>query len=107
QKTTRLSLGILASLWSALLGVLIVILFGFLVNFLFLQRLEHLLFSDYLTSGMSDPQAFTFFNAFDSASSHLLEAPILASICGTLGGLIMQGRSTLRDRGFWFFRPRS
>ena len=104
HKTSRLSLGILASLWSALLGVLIVLLFGFLLNFLFLQRLEHLLVSDYLSSGMSDPQAFTFFNAFDSASSHLIEAPILAGICGTLGVLIMQGRIALQGRGFRFFR---
>lgn len=107
HKTHHFSLGVLASLWSALLGVLIALLFGFLVNFVFLQRLEHLLFSDYLSSGMRDPQAFTFFNAFDSASSHLIEAPILAGICGTLGALIVQGRTALGERGFRMFRPRS
>ena len=107
RKTSRFSLGILASLWSALLGVLIVLLFGFLMSFLFPQRLEHLLVSDYLSSGMRDPQAFTFFNAFDSASSHLLEAPIFAGICGTLGTFITQGRSALQRRGFRLFQPRT
>lgn len=37
---------------------------------------------------MSDLTTFTFFNTLDSASSHLLEAPILAAIFGTLGALL-------------------
>lgn len=88
QRTGRLLLGSLASVWSALLGVLIAVLFGVIVNMLFLQRLEHLLASDFLRSGMNDPTTFTFFNTLDSASSHLLEAPILAAIFGTLGALL-------------------
>lgn len=107
QKTRQIHLGILASLWSALLGVLIALLFGFAVNFLFTQRLEHILSSDYVSSGMSDPQAFTFFNSLASASSHLVEAPLIAGVCGTIGALAMQGVISLRNRGFLFVRPHS
>jgi len=95
QKTRQLPLGILASLWSALVGVLIALLFGFTVNFFFTQRLEHILSSDYISSGMSDPQAFAFFNTLDSASSHLVEAPIIAGVCGTIGALVCKGISRL------------
>jgi len=94
QRTGHLLLGSLASVWSALLGVLIAVLFGVIVNLVFLQRLEHLLASDYLRSGMRDMTTFTFFNTLDSASSHLLEAPILAAIFGTLGALL--GKSIIR-----------
>lgn len=97
-KTDQFRLGLLASIWSAMLGVLIVVLVGFTLNFLFMQRMEHILVSDYLRSGMSSPQAFTFFNALDSASTHLLEAPILAAVFGSLGGLLMKGLNALRGR---------
>ena len=95
QKTRQLHLGMLASLWSSLVGVLIALLFGFTVNFFFTQRLEHILSSDYISSGMSDPQAFTFFNTLDSASSHLVEAPIIAGVCGTIGALVYKAISRL------------
>lgn len=89
-KTGQILLGIVAGVWSALLGVLIAVCFGFMVNFLFIQRLEYILASDYARSGMHDPRAFTFFNSLDSAFSHLLEAPIIAVVLGTLGALTIK-----------------
>ena len=97
-KTGQFRLGLLASIWSAMLGVLIVVLVGFTLSFLFMQRMEYILASDYLQSGMSNRQAFTFFNALDSASTHLLEAPILATVFGSLGGLLMKSLNVLRGR---------
>lgn len=97
-KTDQIRFGLLASIWSAMLGVLIVVLLGFAVNFFFMQRLEHLLASDYVHSGMQSPEAFTFFNALDSASTHLLEAPLLAAVFGSLGSLVMKGLHSLRGR---------
>ena len=103
-----IDLGRQASLFSTLgFMLLIFLLFGFAVNFLFTQRLEHILSSDYVSSGMSDPQAFTFFHSLESASSHLMEAPLIAAVCGTIGALTMQGLISLRGRGFLFVRPRS
>ncbi len=97
-KTGQVRLGVLASIWSAMLGVLIVILVGFALCFLFMQRLEYILASDYAHSGMGSPQAFTFFSALDNASTHLLEAPILAAIFGSIGGLITKSLNSLRGR---------
>jgi len=36
----------------------------------------------------SNPDAFTFFNAFDNASNHIIIAPIVSIIMGALGGAI-------------------
>src|SRR4051812_46475847 len=46
-KTGQLRLGLLASIWSAMLGVLIVVLVGFTLGFLFTQRMEYILASEY------------------------------------------------------------
>ena len=97
-RTDQIRFGLLASMWSAMLGVLIVVLLGFAVNFFFMQRLEHLLASDYVHSGMQSPEAFTVFNALDSASTHLFEAPLLAAVFGGLGSLIMKGLHSLGGR---------
>ena len=84
-------LGVLCSVWSAMLGVLIALLFGMAVNVLFLQRLETISAADYAKSGMHDPAAYAFFGTLDTASTHLFEAPVYAAICGTLGALIFTG----------------
>jgi len=97
QRTGRMYVGILASLWSAMLGSIIAVFFGLAVNFLFLQRLEQILASDYATSHIQNIQTFTFWNTLDSASSHLLEAPVLAIIFGTLGSLIVRGLKRYRS----------
>jgi len=95
KQSSQLSLGILASVWSSMIGVVIALLFGFTINFLFTQRLEQNLqaSAEYLRSGSHDLETFTFWNTLDSASSHLLEAPIIAVVLGTLGSLIRLGFS--------------
>jgi hypothetical protein len=98
KHSSQLSLGILASVWSAMIGVVVALLFGFTINFLFTQRLEQNLqaSAEYLRSGSHDLETFTFWNTLDSASSHLLEAPIIAVVLGTLGSLIRLGFSQLQ-----------
>ena len=98
KQSSQLSLGILASVWSSMIGVVIALLFGFTINFLFTQRLEQNLqaSAEYLRSGSHDLETFTFWNTLDSASSHLLEAPIIAVVLGTLGSLIRLGFSQLQ-----------
>jgi hypothetical protein len=100
KQSSQLSLGILASVWSAMIGVVIALLFGFTVNFLFTQRLEQNLqaSAEYLRSGSYDLETFTFWNTLDSASSHLLEAPMIALGVGTFGSLISLGFSQLQKR---------
>jgi hypothetical protein len=86
----QLRWGIFASVWSAMIGVLIALLFGFAINFLFAPRLEQNLqaSAEYVRSGSHDLATFTFWNTLESASSHLLEAPVIAAIFGSLGSLI-------------------
>ena len=100
KQSSQLSLGILASVWSAMIGVVIALLFGFTINFLFTQRLEQNLqaSAEYLRSGSHDLETFTFWNTLDSASSHLLEAPIIAVVLGTLGSLMSLGFSQLQKK---------
>jgi hypothetical protein len=81
-------LGVLCSIWSAILAVLIALMFGMMVNVLFLQRLEVISAADYAKSGMHDPAASAFLSTLDNASTHLFEAPMYAAIFGTLGALI-------------------
>jgi hypothetical protein len=100
KQSSQVSLGILASVWSSMIGVVIALLFGFTINFLFTQRLEQNLqaSAEYLRSGSHDLETFTFWNTLDSASSHLLEAPIIAVVLGTLGSLISLGFSQLQKK---------
>ena len=100
KKSNRLSLGILASVWSAMIGVIIAILFGIIINLLFTQRLEQNLqaSAEYLRSGSHDLETFTFWNTLDSASSHLLEVPIIAIVLGILGSLMNLGASQLQSK---------
>jgi hypothetical protein len=101
RESNQLPLGILTSIWSAMIGVVIVLLFGFLINFLFTQRLEQNLqaSAEYLRSGSHDLETFTFWNTLDSASSHLFEVPIIAVVLGTLGSLVSLGFSQVQ-KGF-------
>jgi hypothetical protein len=98
--TGQVSLGVIASVWSALVSVLIALLFGFVVNFLFPRQLEQNLqaSAEFVRSGIHDLATFTFYNTLDSASSHLLEAPLIATICGAIGSLIGKGISYLYER---------
>jgi hypothetical protein len=91
--------GILASVWSALVSVLVALLFGFFVDLVFSQRLEHNLQSsaEYLRSGIQDLGTFAFYNTLDSASTHLLEAPQIAIVFGALGSFM--SKLTTRYRG--------
>ena len=100
NESSQLSLGIFTSVWSSMIGVVIALLFGFTINFLFTQRLEQNLqaSAEYLRSGSHDLETFTFWNTLDSASSHLLEAPIIAVVLGTLGSLIRLGFNKLQKK---------
>lgn len=100
HESRHLSLGIFTSVWSAMIGVVIALLFGFAINFLFTQRLEQNLqaSAEYLRSGSRDLETFTFWNTLDSAFSHLLEAPIIAVVFGTLGSLSSLGFSQFQKK---------
>ncbi len=86
-QTGNLFIGIKSSFQSALLGTIIALLFGFSIDYVFSERRVSILqnypgFKEY-----GNAKAFTFFNSFDNASNHILIAPVIAIIMGTLGGM--------------------
>lgn len=90
RRTRSFWLGLGAAVWSAMIAILIVVTFGFLLVNLFLPQLAHGEVSDpdYLRSGWSDVRAFAIANTFDNGFSHLLEAPVIATVVGGIGSSI-------------------
>ncbi len=99
QRTDSLLLGIVASVWSAMIGMVITCLYGFLFNFTFMSRLENNLRAAYVLSGMDDLQAFTIRITLESAAEHLFQAPIYAAFWGLIGGLLCRGLTRFVLRG--------
>lgn len=88
KKTGKFGFGILSSLITAVMSVCIALIFGFAINFLFTHRLEQNLIhsAEFTRSHVRDIRTFTMFNTFESASTHLLEAPIIAFVFGVISG---------------------
>jgi len=87
-KTGNIINGLKSSLISALLGTIIALCFGFLINCVFAERMIFILKGYPGYNEFVNPKAFIFYNAFDNASSHVIIAPIISIIMGLLGGLI-------------------
>jgi len=85
-KTESFKSGLKSSFVSALLGTIIALSFGFLINYLFPERMVLVLKGYPGYTDFSNPRAFTFFNAFDNASNHVIIAPIISIIMGSIGG---------------------
>ena len=79
--------GLKSSLISAFLGTVIALCFGFLINFVFSERMIYTLKGYPGYNDFNNPKAFSFYNAFDNASNHVIIAPIISLIMGLLGGL--------------------
>lgn len=89
RQTRSIPHGLLASLWSAMICVVITITLGLLLTYTSLPRLERNLAADpdYLRSQWHDLPAFAIANSFDAAFSHLLGALIVSLVVGSLGAL--------------------
>ena len=90
--------GLKSSLISAFLGTVIALCFGFLINFVFSERMIFTLKGYPGYNDFNNPKAFSFYNAFDNASNHVLIAPIISLIMGLLGGLTVLIILRLRKR---------
>jgi len=80
--------GIRSSFISAILGTVIALCFGFLIDFIFSERRVNGLKNYPGYDTYKDPIAFTYYNSFDNASNHVIFIPIVSLIMGTLGGAI-------------------
>ncbi|NVO21541.1 MAG: hypothetical protein HXX13_17700 [Bacteroidetes bacterium] len=85
-KSENITAGVKSSFSSSLLGTIIALCYGFLINFLFSDRMVFILKGYPGYSDFSNPRAFTFFNSFDNASNHVIIAPIISIIMGIVGG---------------------
>ncbi len=84
----KLFKGIKSSFISALLGTIIALTFGFLICFLFPHRLIEILRYDSGFNNFSNSKAFTFYNAIDNASNHIIIVPVVSIIMGLIGAVI-------------------
>lgn len=96
--TSSVAAGVVASVYAAMTCVAITIAFGFALAYLALPRLKHNIDGspEYLTSGWHDLHAFAIANTLDAAFTHLLIAPIIATVAGALGALAMRRRANYR-----------
>src|SRR5262249_49909049 len=69
-RTGSIVQGIKSSFISAVLGTAIALAYGFLIHFLFSDRMVSILKNYPGYNSFSNPKAFIFFNAFDNASNH-------------------------------------
>jgi hypothetical protein len=91
--------GLLAGAWSALVGMLMAMTYGFSQLFWDLPRLEqrNVGSPDFLRSGWTDLRAFTIADIFEAGFKILLIGPVAGAVVGGLGGVI--ARTFLAIRG--------
>lgn len=82
--------GALAGVWSAVVTMSILVLFGFVLEFyVATPKPEYVAtWGEFKRSGWTDIQAFTIANTLYSAQSHLIVGPILGAIFGWIGGAV-------------------
>jgi uncharacterized membrane protein len=83
RREESIALGILSSVWGALISAVTTVVFAFLVGLLFMARMQRVLAGAFPLSGMTDGRAFVIRNMLDGASSHLLIAPAVAILAGS------------------------
>jgi len=79
--------GLATAIWSAMVAIVMVVTFGFLLINTSLPLLAHdeIGDPDYQRSGWTDVRAFAIANTFDAGFTHLWEAPIIAAVLGAAG----------------------
>jgi hypothetical protein len=83
RREESIALGILSSVWGALISAVTAVVFAFLVGLLFMARMQQVLAGAFALSGMTEGRAFVIRNMLDGASSHLLIAPAVAVLAGS------------------------
>lgn len=89
RRSDSIAAGTLAAVCAAMLCVAITIGFGFSLAFVVLPTLESNINGspEYLASHWGNLHAFAIANTLDAAATHLVLAPIIAMLTGTLGAL--------------------
>jgi hypothetical protein len=87
RRAGSFGLGLGAAVWSAVVAILLAVTFGFVLINVALPKLAHdeIGDPDYARSGWTDVRAFAIANTFDAGFTHLVEAPIIATVLGAAG----------------------
>jgi hypothetical protein len=89
RSTASVGSGLLAGSWSAIVCMLIVVTFGFVLMYWSVPSPEYVAtWSEFKSSGWTDARAFAIANTLDSGFSHLLIGPIVGAVVGGLAGVI-------------------
>lgn len=87
QRTRSLGLAVIAGVWCAILGMLILICVVFSVSLAFEGRAELLMHEAFAASGMNDPGAYLVRNVLEAASEGLVRMPIFAVFLSFIGAI--------------------
>jgi len=89
RSASEVGAGLLTGSWSAMVGLLLTVTFGFSQLFWSLMRLEQrdIGSPDFLRSGWTDLHAFAIADVFEAGFKVLFVAPIAGAIFGGLGGV--------------------
>jgi len=87
--TRSLRLGVLGSVWSAMVTVAVGVTFGLALALAAPSRMERILAADpdFIRSGWTDLRAFVLANSFDNGFTHLLGGLIVGTVVGLAGGV--------------------
>lgn len=96
--TEKIRFGFLASIWSAMIGILIVLIGGFVMNNTFLPYVKQTLQWDFDRSGYHNLDEFVFEYSLQKVCVRLLMAPILGGILGCIGIVVMSMTKKLQIR---------
>ena len=95
DRTSSLRSATLSGVWCAVVGTLLTGLFGFAYNMLEMPYMVQIMQTKFALSGLTDARAYVVRNTIESASTHFFLAPVMGSICGSIGGFVS---SQLRGR---------
>ena len=91
NKTNHIVSALLSGIWCAMLSILVLFIYGFLLNFIFLHHLIIIMAYDeeFKMSHMSI-RAYTFHNTLESGGTHLLIAPVVALVFSFIAIILLK-----------------
>jgi hypothetical protein len=86
--------GVLAGVYAAMICVTATVAFGLMQPWYALDRLAHNIDGspEYLASGWHDLHAFAVANTLDAGFTHMIIAPVIATVVGSIGALAQHAR---------------
>lgn len=87
ERTRSLGLAMTAGVWSAMVGMLILVCVVFSANLTFEKNAELQMGEAFAASGLSDPGVFLVRNMLEAASEGLVRMPILALVLSFIGAV--------------------